>query len=610
MNNHEKIKINYLAYDYDTIKNSLTQYAQTYFPNSYTDFTDSSPVGFFTGMVSYVGDLLSFYIDKRYQESIMQTATDRRSVVDLAKFLGYNHKPTTASTVDLSVYQLIPKNSISNEPDYNYALKINSGMLVSDSSKKIIFRTLDTVDFSVTGSTEISLYDTQYKNISYFVLKKNVRAMAANLSFETFTFTEASSFQKIKLSSLDVISILSCIDSDGNDWNEVPYLAQDTIAEAIENTAKTNSLYTSFSNQTPYLIDLKKVTKRFIKRITYLNETELMFGAGSVGMGNEDIIPTQNSLSQLFLDSSIADTVIDTRNFLRLDSLGESPSNTALTVTYLRGGGVESNIQSNNLTNIESRVSNFTGKNLDSDKSDFVLNSLSTNNLLSSIGGRGPESTEEIRQNALSYFSGQNRIVTKEDYEIRTLSLDPKFGNISKVFVVKDNEDPTTPELESGTISIYCLSSGVDGKMAVLNEATKYNLKKYLEQYRVLTDNIAIRNAYIINIGVDFSITTSAVSNPTSVLFDCLTEIKKYFAIDKWKIGQPIIKSEIQNLLYNINGVRSINYIKIINKRTGSYSDIYYDMEIATRNEIVYSSLDPAIFEVKYPDTDIKGIIL
>lgn len=609
-NELQNIKINYLAYDYDSIKNSLKNYSQTYFPNSYTDFSDSSPVGFFMSMVSYVGDLMSYYIDKRYQESIMQTATDRKSVVNLSKFLGYNHRPSAAATVDISVYQLIPKNAMSNEPDYAYALKINPGMIVNATSNGTIFRTLDVIDFSITSSTDMTLYDTQYQNTSYFVLKKTVAAIAANQEIESFTITGTAAFQKLTLSKTNVLSIIRVTDSDDNIWYEVPYLAQDTVAEAIENTTKTNTLYTNFSNQTPYLLNLKKATKRFIKRVNENDKTQLIFGAGTINLQNEDIIPTQDALSQLFIDTSIADRNIDTRNFLRLDSLGEAPANTTLTVTYYYGGGVDTNVVANDITAIQSRNMSFYGTSLDTDKSVFVMNSLSVNNLNPAVGGRGTESTEEIKQNALSWFAAQNRMVTKEDYEIRTLSLDPKFGSVEKIFALKDNEDPTTPTLESGTISLYCLAKTVNNKMSPLNQATKYNLMKYLEQYRMMTDNIAIRDAYVINIGVQFSVTVNQIYNPQTVLLDCLNVVKDYFSIDRWKIGQPIIKGDIINLLYKINGVKSVNDIKIVNKRGNTYSSIYYDIDVATKNEIVYSSLDPAIFEVKFPDTDIQGIVI
>lgn len=608
--NSNDIQINYLAYDYNSIKNSLFEYAQTYYPNTYTDFTDSSPVGFFSGMVSYVGDLMSFYIDKRYQESILQTATDRKNVVELSKFLGYNHRPSAAAVVDLSVYQLIPKHATNGIPDFNYALKIKEGMTISAKSTGTIFKTLEDVDFAVTSSTEMSVYDTTYQNDSYFILKKNVRAISADNLIETFTFGSAAPFVKIKLTAKDILSIENCTDSDGNIWYEVPYLAQDTIAEAIENTTKTNSLYTNFSNSTPFLINLKKTTKRFIRRTTSDNETELIFGAGSVNLQNEDIIPTQTALSELFIDSSIADRTIDNRNFLRLDTLGESPANTVLTITYSHGGGLFSNTTSNDINIVLFKNTEFFGSGLDSDKSDFVLNSFGVNNLLPAIGGRGPETTEEIKQNALSYFSGQNRIVTKEDYEVRSLTLDAKFGSIDKVFAVKDTEDPTTPEIESGTISLYCLSKNADNTLTTLNNATKYNLKKYLEQYRMLTDNIAIRDAYIINIGVEFSISTTPNYNASGVLFDCLSTIRQFFDTAKYKIGQPIIKSDIHNLIYQINGVKSVNYINITNKRNGNYSNIYYNIDNATRNEIIYSSLDPAIFEVKFPNSDIQGMVV
>ena len=599
-------KINYLSYDYDSVRSALIDYAKTYFPNSYTDFTTTSPVGFFTGMVSYVGDLLSFYIDKRFQESIMQTATDRKSIVDLSRFLGYNHKVSSAATVDLSIYQLIPKDQSANKPDYSYSFKVNKGMKVASNTSGQTFITLDDVDFSNTASVEISMYDSQYQNASYFVLKKTVRAISANETSENFIFTSPSSFSKIILNRTDVIGITSVVDSDGNIWYEVPYLSQDTIIEEIENTAKTNSLYSSLNHQAPYLINLKKVTRRFIKRTNSSDKTELIFGSGTENLVNEDIVVTQKALSELFLDSSIADRTIDTRNFLRLDSLGETPTNTTITVTYKYGGGVDANVPSNDIVNISSKTLTFNGTGLDAEKKSFVQNSLAVKNMDPAIGGSGRESDEEIKQNALAYFSAQNRMVTKEDYEIRTLSLDPKFGSIEKAFAIKDVESPTSVDYDNSTISIYCLSTTTNGNLARLNQATQYNLKKYLDQYRMLTDNIIIKNGCIINIGIKIGISAHPSFNEQTVIFQCLTAAKNYFNIDKWQMGQPIILSNLSSILYKLNGVKSINYIKVENKRLGSYSNAYYDIEKATVDQIIYSSIDPAIFEVKFPDIDIE----
>jgi len=606
-NNVKDAKINYLADDYNSIRDSLIEYAETYFPESYNDFTPSSPVGLFMGMVSYVGDLMSFYIDKRFQESIMQTATDRKSIVDLARFLGYNHRVSSAATIDLSVYQLIPKDPSSNKPDYDYAMKLSKGMKASAQSNGTVFTTLDPVDFSVSGSTEISMYDSQYQNTSYFVLKKTVRAVSANETSENFVFTSPSAFTKLALGRADVVGITSVVDSEGNVWYEVPYLSQDTIVEEIENTAATNSLYSSISHQTPYLINLKTVTKRFIKRINSNNQTELIFGSGTENLVNEDIVATQKKLNELFLDSTVADKNIDTRNFLRLDSLGEAPVNTTLTVTYRYGGGIAANVQSNDIRNLTSKTIKFNGNGLDAEKKTFVRNSLGVNNLTPAVGGNDGESDNEIKQNALAFFSAQNRMVSKEDYEIRTLSLDPRFGSVEKAFAIKDVENPNSTDADGATVSIYCLSKSVDGKLSKLNDATQFNLKKYLDQYRMLTDNVILKNACIVNIGVKFSISANPSFNEQSVLFQCLSTTRDYFNIDRWHIGQPIILSELNSILYKINGVKAVNSITVTNKRTGRYANTYYDIDDATIDQIIYSSIDPSIFEVKYPETDIEG---
>jgi len=265
------------------------------------------------------------------------------------------------------------------------------------------------------------------------------------------------------------------------------------------------------------------------------------------------------------------------------------------------------NVPSNDIRSISLKTITFNGSNLDAEKKSFVQNSLAVNNLSSAIGGGGSETDEEIKQNALAYFSAQNRMVTKEDYEIRTLSMDPKFGSIAKSYAIKDIEDVNKPGYDSSTISLYCLSKSTNGRLSRLNAATFYNLKKYLDQYRMLTDNIILKNACIINIGVKFSISVHPSFSEQTVLFQCLSESKKYFNVDKWQIGQPIILSDFSSLLYKINGVKAVNAIEVVNKRGDNYENTYYVIKDATLDGIIYSSIDPAIFEVRFPDSDIEG---
>ncbi len=609
--NIENININYLSKDYNTINNDLINYAKAYFPNSYQDFSNGSPVSFFMGMVGYVGEILSFYIDKRFQESNILTAIDRKNVINLSSQFGYTHVLSSPSFVDVDFYQLVPNNG-TDTPNFDYSIVAKQGD-VSIISNGIVFTNVNDIDVS-KYNVEISIYDYNNGLPSYYLVKQNVKFASLSVGQETFNISTPSDFLKLKFSKTDIVSIISCIDSLGNIWYEVPYLSCEIVCDETENTLSNNSIYSNYYSDVPYLLNFKRTNKRFIKRINNNDEVEVMFGAGVSSLRNEDIISNVDSFNNLFLDTSIADKNIDFRNFLKTDSFGEVPHNVTLTFRYFYGGGINSNIDSFSLNNINRLNHSFKNNNINvsnDSRAKYIKDNLRVENKEASIGGGGKETINEIKYNSIYNFYAQNRLVSKEDYVARCLVMDPKFGKIHKVYVEKDIYNQSSPVNESNIVNIYGLSKNKDGKLVKLNEAIKYNLKNYLEQYRLLTENIVIRDPYIINIGLNFSINIIKGFNGDSVLLNCLNKIKEFFNIDKFSICQSIFISDIESLLYETNGVRNVIYIEIVNKNYthGDYSNIIYNVDAAIRNNILYSPKDPSIFELKYQNLDINGRI-
>ena len=189
-----------------------------------------------------------------------------------------------------------------------------------------------------------------------------------------------------------------------------------------------------------------------------------------------------------------------------------------------------------------------------------------------------------------------------------------KFGRIAKAYITQDEQiSPLTTEPNRIpnplALNLYTLGYNADKQLSTLNTATKTNLSTYLEQYRMLTDAINIKDAFVINFGIDFEITVFKNFNNQKVLLECISELQNYFSIDKWQINQPIIISDVKNLIGGIKGVQTVEDIKFINK-SGlflGYSQYKYSFQKATRKEVIYPSMDPSIFELKYPNTDIKG---
>jgi len=596
--------IKYTNKSFSDFKASLQEFAKTYFPDTYNDFSESSPGNMFIEMASYVGDVSSFYIDSQIQENFLNLAKEKESLYNLAYSFGYRPKASYASNTIVDVYQLIP--SITNgggtsSPNLNYSLLIPENTILTSNSDTQKFLLTENIDFSDTGSAEISYVDS-----NYYLIKKSSKAISAEIKTSTFTFTNPEKFTSIAVEDINILQILEVKDSDNNIWYEVPYLAQETIPNPIQNSA-------SGSDNINYLLDFKKVSRRFVTRLKPNNKLELQFGAGmSVNNLDTTILPTPDNIN-LGLIPSVANNIdnYNKASIFYTKSYGLVPQNTTLTVKYLVGGGVSSNIPVNSLTTIDDTNIIFKYGTPVSGSVE-VLNSIACNNPTPATGGRGYDTIEEIRLNSLNAYSSQNRTVTKEDYIMRALSMPSKYGTVAKAYITQEtysgggnliSEDPLS-------LDLYVLGYDSNKKINLTNSTLKNNLKTYLNQYRMITDAINIKNAFYINIGINFEIFSDPSYNNKELLSSCISTLKTYFNIDSWQINQPIIISEINALLLKIPGVQSVPKVEIINKQGGSYSQYGYDIHSAIKNGILYPSIDPSIFEIRFPDADINGRII
>ncbi len=630
--------IKYLGRDFDSIKQGLIDFVKTYYPNTYNDFNEASPGMMFLELVAYVGDTLNYYVDSQLKESLLLQATEKKNVLSIAAAMGYKPKISVPSNVTLDVYQLMPAtgSGVSAKPDTRYTLRINPGMQVRSTvttniptAAEIVpvnFYVQSVVDFAIDTADdpiEYSVYTIDANGSpEYYLAKKQVNAVSAAPFVTTVAVGAPTKFFKFKIpfdtTPADFIGIDTITDSDGNTWYEVPYLAQDTIFEQVTNTAFNDPDAAVYSDEIPYLLKLKKVPRRFVTRILD-DGIEVQFGAGISNSEDEELLPTPDNIGVNLPTGKIdMDPSIDPNAPGVTKAYGVAPSNTTLTVTYLRGGGVTSNVASNvitTITGVDTSIVNFPTNT--PVLNTTILNSLAVNNPQAATGGRAEETLDEIRQNALKQLSSQNRAVTREDYIIRALSMPPEFGSITKVFITPDEQNNLLTG-DSGDIvanplamNMYILGYNENKQITTVNRAVKENLKTYISHYRMLTDSINIRDAYTVNIQVNFDIIPLRDRNANEVLLTCVNAMKDYFNIDKWQINQPIMLSDIYNMLLTQPGVQTVTKIDISNLNDSSlgYSNIFYGIKQATRNGIIYPSMDPMIFEVKFPDNDIKGRI-
>jgi hypothetical protein len=605
--------IKYINRDFSEFRARLIEYAQTYFPNTYNDFSPTSPGMMFMEQAAYVGDVLSFYLDNQFQETFIQYAQQTNNIFELAYMFGYKPKTTGVAQTNITFYQQIPSKTSGSEyvPDYDYALIIGENSTVS-SINGSSFLIQDKIDFSVSNSldpTEISIYQIAGNIPQYFLLKKNRNAISANISIATFNFTTPQQFTTVNIQNNNIIKILDITDSDGNIWYEVDHLGQEMVLDSIKNTNANNP---NKNDNTPYLLKLKKIARRFSTRFISSDTLQIQFGAGTPETIDEEIIPNPNNVGiGLPFKKDKLTAAYSPVNFLYTKTYGIAPSNTTLTVRYLTGGGVNSNTFANQLNVLNKQGTKFINPNLNPTAANYVFDSLTATNEEAAVGGSGGDTLEEIRQNTLALVSSQKRSVTADDYLIRALSMPSDYGSISKIFVQQPKlTDQQVSTLD--TLNFFILAQNSNGQLDYATETLKNNLRTYLSQYRMIGDSIEIKDAYIVNIGVDFEIIVLPEYNNNEVLINCITTLKNYFDVSKWQINQPIMMKDLYIMLDKIKGVQTVKNISIDNK-VGSnlgYSPYSYDILSATQSNVIYPSLDPSIFEVRYPNNDIKGKVV
>ena len=632
----DKIKkeVKLLGRDFGEIRNNLVDFTKTYFPQTYNDFNESSPGMMILELASYVGDVLSYYTDVQLRESLLEEAQEKKNIFTIAQAVGYKPKLNVPATTTLSVYQVVPSIGSGDavRPDWRYALTLKEGAVVTaESNGDVEFSTNQKVRFNYSSSfdpTEVSVYqidDNTNEPIKY-LLKKYVKATSGKEKPQTFTFGTPKIYDKIRLQDEDgLIDVIKISDDDGEDWTKVDYLGQDTVFEESPNTEEYSLEYSAYSSDTPSLLKLKKVPKRYITRISDEGEIHIQFGAGISANADEELLPNPDNVgSALYNASGNLNQGLDPSNFLYSKTYGVAPANQTLTVTYRVSQGVSDNVPSNDLTQIAGVEIETSNLGLDTELFNQARNSIAFSNEAAAVGGKFEETVDEVRENAKSYFGAQNRSVTREDYVVRTYAMPPQFGSVAKAFVAPDFQIETT--LDDGPnpianplgINFYVLGYDSNKNITELNIATKQNLANYLSFYRILTDAINIKNAYIVNIAIDFEIVVKPNYNSNEILLKCISKLREYFKIDNQQINQPILLSDVYVMLDDVDGVQSVvrpdkdglGGLQITNKYGGTYSSRRYDMKYATRNGVIYPPKDPSIFEVKYPDTDIRGRVV
>jgi len=627
--------INYTSKDFSTIKADLIEYTKSYFPNTYKDFNETSPGMMLIELSSYVGDVLSYYVDYNYKENVLSTATEKRNVRRLAEFLGYKTPNKTPSVVKLKVTTDIGYDDVSaRPPDFNSVPnQISPGLQIqSNIDSTLLFETTGVIDFSISGSTldeppiSAPIIGTDGLTTGY-TLTRYVQAISAETKTKSFTITSPTKFLELDLGEDNVIEILNCTDSSGEKWYEVDYLSQERILKETYYNDADSTRGTGYDQgegitgnsliPIPYTLDYINTNKKFVTNFDVdTNSTKLMFGNGLykynvTGSSNSSIFTTIEQVGLTLNGDTFSSINAPTNTLFGTNNLnmGETPTNTILTVKYRVGGGPDSNAQVGELTTIADGTTGITVTNDEP-----------------ATGGTDGQTVEEIRHNAKAFFSSQNRCVTRQDYQARILNLPAKFGNIAKCYVERLDD--------TGGLFVSTLSYNQNKQLVQTPELVLSNIMTYLNQYKMINDQLdfgfqlegsgdTLFSGYLINFGVKFEVNADRRVNPTDVKIEVINTIRDFFKVERMQFRQSINMNDLQYHILGLEGVIGIKELKLFqvdaSRNMTSYQadgdgtggesgyGFHYEFDGAEENGIIRPSLTPAVFELRNPNQDIYG---
>ena len=630
----DRKQVKYLNKDYSDFKKSLIEFTKFYFSDTYQDFSDASPGSIFLDLSSYIGDVLSYYTDHSFKESLLAHAEEKENIVSLAQGFGYKPRLVTPAFCTVSMSALIPADSEGNlETKYLPRFLPGTSFAVSTQNDVGTFITKDICDFGDATNRDVRPFSLQATGLpDFYLVSKPIKTISGTEKSIERVVTTPTKFLKIEVPGANVVDIKSVVDAEGNTWNQVDNLSQDYIFQDIVASPSSTAVVPFYKLKTI------KTNRRFVVRLNRNLKTELIFGGGTGDLSDVYENPDYKSVYDENYLQNMTNVALDTLNFTTGNSFGLAPGNTTLTITYRIAGGVTSNVGSgliNKISNLSTGNETRILSAADQAVYRTMLSSVTVTNDEAASGGGSPPSVEQIRQAAMGYINAQSRIVTSIDYEKRVLSMPAKYGTVHKAFVIKDDAINAvvkfTKEAQQGiesidpeddvnyvddspintNINLYVMGLDSNNRLSTINNSVKLNIKQFLKGYRILTERINIVDAFRVSIGINYSIVVYKGSNTTDTLVRCSDTIRKYFNIDDWQINQPIIKDDLLVKIANVDGVQSVTTLTFVNKwqqQDGSdYAAYTYNIAANTKDRVIYPSADPCIFELRYPQTDIVG---
>jgi len=597
MSNEQKkiVPVNYTNREFQDIRKDLLQVAERLYPDTFRDFSEASFGALMVDAVAYVGDQLSFYLDYNVNETFLDTAYQYNNVLRHGRIMGYKDTGRPSTYGQAALFILVPASSTGIGPDTDYIPVLRQGTRFS-SDTGLNFMLTRNIDFAdPKNSTIAARIDASTGAPSYYAIKAYGEVVSGFFAVEKVKVGTYERFKRIKLSNSNVSEIISVIDSQGNEYFEVDYLSQDIVFKEITNNNFKNDNVPSIMK--PHLVSRKFTVERA------RNNTFLQFGSGKSTESNVVAEP-QKVAMDLFGKSYVTDMTFDPTKLSKNENFGIVPSDTTLTVTYRATNPTDSNIATGGLRSVVAGDFRFKNRvDLSADTVNTITNSLEVSNEEPIIGNVTNANTNELKRRIYDTFPTQNRAVTQADYENLAYRMPAKFGAISRVSVQRD------PDSAKRNLNMYVISEDRFGRLAKANSTIKNNLKTWLNNYRMINDTIDILDAYVINLGIEFIAKATTGVDKYSLLEASVGALQDYYKT-RYYIGEPLYIGEIYKVLKSVPGVLDVVKVKITNKDGSQYASTYFDINSNMSPDGSYLIAPAnAIFEIKFPEADIKGKI-
>lgn len=590
---NKKVLVDYTSREFNSIKSDLENHARLYFPDSYKDFSENSFGSFILDTVSYVGDMMSFYLDYQVNESFLDTAVEYSNIRRLAKNGGYVHSGRPAAFAMATFYVVVPAAESGLGPNTNLIPILKQGAEITSDSG-VSFVLLEDVDFSNPNNEVVA---SEFSSISGKPTKYALRAYGQIKSVSLFrvqlTVGTFEKFARIRVGPETIQEIHSVFDSEGNQYYEVDHLSQDVI---YVNTTNPNAL----SDGVPEIIKPKIVKRRFIIERDNTG-TYMRFGySDELEDTSSNILDPSTVALKMSGKNYITDTSFDPSSLLGTSELGISPQNTTLTVRYYRNSGDSINLASNQLTSFLTRPLEFPGEP-SAQQSINIRQSLEVSNDEPIIGNTRRPSSDELKYRTYAEMFSQKRAVTRNDYEAVVYNMPPSLGSVKRASMHND------PSSTNRRLSLYVISADQNDNLITTNSTIKQNIKTWLNKSKMLNDNIDVYDAIIINLGFDYEVIVDPTRDKNLVLNNVQRSLEEYVS-DKMYIGEPFYITNIFNVINKVSGVIDTTKVTPILKLGANYSGAPISIdEMKSKDGTYLRAPKNVIYEVKFPRTDIRG---